>query len=92
MSSLVPTQKGVAMAPRIPKDDICLAAEHGETELRLKRSLAEQEALRQAGDPHRLRLDAIARARGWAKEFDATGELDGHPLEGRIPSINQPDS
>lgn len=76
----------MTMTKKVPVDDVYQTAEEEARDFALSRSLAEQEVLRRAGDPHRLHLDAILRARGWAEEFDATGELDGDHLEGKLPA------
>lgn len=58
---------------------------------RLAASLAEQQKLREAGDPERLALDQRleemrqARTAAWVIELIATGELDGHPIEDMSP-------
>lgn len=58
---------------------------------RLAASLAEQQKLREAGDPERLALDQRleemrqARTAEWVIELIATGELDGHPIEDMSP-------
>ncbi len=73
----------------LQKDDIHENAEAAARQNFLNQSLAEQQALREAGDPKRLAADArLAEIRqqnavAWGEELVKTGEADtmGRPIE-----------
>lgn len=65
------------------RDDIFENWSAGRVADRLQASLDEQNALRQAGDSVRLKLDAIL-AKMWGVEFDQTGELEHAPIEDQV--------